>query len=99
MRQIVLDTETTGLNHRMGDRVIEIACIEMIGRKMTRSHFHHYFNPDRDIDPGAQAVHGISNEFLLDKPRFAELAAEFLDFIRDAELIIHNYFYYNIIII
>ena len=90
MRQIFLDTETTGLEHKLGHRVIEIGGVEMVNRRLTNRHFHYYLNPDREIDAGAQAVHGISSEFLQDKPRFKEIAAEFLDFIRDAELIIHN---------
>ncbi len=90
MRQIVLDTETTGLEHRLGHRIIEIGGVEMCNRQLTKRHFHYYLNPERDIDEGALAVHGISLEFLQDKPRFAEVAAEFLDFVRGAELIIHN---------
>ena len=90
MRHIFLDTETTGLEHRLGHRVIEIGCVEMRNRRLTNRHFHRYLNPDRDIDAGALAVHGISLEFLQDKPRFSEVAAEFLDFVRGAELIIHN---------
>ena len=90
MRQIFLDTETTGLEHRLGHRVIEIGCVEMRNRRLTNRHFHRYLNPERDIDAGALAVHGISLEFLQDKPRFSEIAAEFLDFVRGAELIIHN---------
>lgn len=90
MRQIMLDTETTGLDHRLGDRVIEIGCVEMLSRKATHKTFHQYLNPDRAIDPGAQAVHGISSEFLADKPRFNEVAHEFVEFIRGAELVIHN---------
>ena len=90
MRQIFLDTETTGLEHKQGHRIIEIAGVEMKNRRLTHRHFHYYLNPDRDIDEGAQAVHGISREFLQDKPRFAEIAAEFLDFVRGAELVIHN---------
>jgi DNA polymerase-3 subunit epsilon len=90
MRQIVLDTETTGLDFRTGDRVIEIGCVEMSARKLTRRHFHRYLNPQRPIDAGAQAVHGLTSEFLADKPKFAEVAAEFVDYIRDAELVIHN---------
>jgi DNA polymerase III subunit epsilon len=86
----MLDTETTGLDHRLGDRVIEIGCVEMIGRKQTQNTFHQYLNPDREIDPGAQAVHGISNEFLADKPRFSEVAKDFVEYIRGAELVIHN---------
>jgi DNA polymerase-3 subunit epsilon len=90
MRQIVLDTETTGLDHRLGDRVIEIGCVELVGRRLTRRHFHQYLNPEREIDAGAQAVHGLTNEFLADKPKFAEVAAEFIEFVRGAELVIHN---------
>lgn len=90
MRSIVLDTETTGLEYRLGDRVIEIGCVEMVGRKLTGRRFHRYINPEREIDPGAQAVHGLTNEFLADKPKFAEIADELLEFIQDAELVIHN---------
>jgi len=90
MRQIFLDTETTGLEHKLGHRVIEIGCVEMRNRRLTNRHFHRYINPERDIDAGALAVHGISLEFLQDKPKFAEIATEFLDFVRGAELIIHN---------
>ena len=90
MRQIFLDTETTGLEHKFGHRIIEIGCVEMRNRRLTNRHFHRYLNPEREIDAGALEVHGITLEFLQDKPRFAEIAAEFLDFIRDAELIIHN---------
>lgn len=90
MRQIILDTETTGLDHRLGHRIIEVAGVEVVNRRLTNRHFHHYVNPDRDIDEGAQAVHGISREFLADKPRFADIADAFLDFIDGAELVIHN---------
>lgn len=90
MRQIILDTETTGLDHRLGHRIIEVAGVEVVNRRLTHRHFHHYVNPDRDIDEGAQAVHGISREFLADKPRFADIADAFLDFINGAELVIHN---------
>lgn len=90
MRQIFLDTETTGLEHKLGHRVIEIGCVEMRNRRLTNRHFHRYLNPQRDIDAGALAVHGISLDFLQDKPLFADIAAEFLDFVRGAELIIHN---------
>lgn len=90
MRQIVLDTETTGLEHKLGHRIIEIGGVEINNRHLTNRHFHYYLNPEREIDAGAQAVHGISLEFLQDKPRFGEIAAEFLDFVRGAELIIHN---------
>jgi len=90
MRQIFLDTETTGLETRLGHRIIELACVEMVNRRLTHRHLHYYVNPDRDIDEGALAVHGISRDFLADKPRFGEIANEFLDFIRGAELVIHN---------
>lgn len=90
MRKIILDTETTGLDFRTGDRVIEIGCVELHGRQLTGQRFHAYINPDRVIDPGAIAVHGLTNEFLADKPRFAEIAADFMDFVRGAELVIHN---------
>jgi DNA polymerase-3 subunit epsilon len=89
-RQIVLDTETTGLNAKLGDRVIEIGCLELLNRRPTENHFHHYLNPERASDEGAVRVHGISDEFLLDKPRFREIASEFIEYIRGAELIIHN---------
>ena len=89
-RQIVLDTETTGLNAKLGDRVIEIGCIELLNRRPTGNHFHHYLNPERASEEGAMKVHGISDEFLLDKPRFREVASEFIDYLRGAELIIHN---------
>ena len=90
MRQIVLDTETTGLDPRHGHRIIEVACIEMENRRLTGHHLHKYINPEREIDEGAQAVHGISLEFLADKPKFADVVDEFLDFINGAELSIHN---------
>lgn len=90
MRQIVLDTETTGLDWRSGHRVIEIGCVELLNRNLTGRHYHVYLNPDRDIDAEAIEVHGITEEFLADKPRFADIAAEFEDFVRDAELVIHN---------
>ena len=90
MRQIVLDTETTGLDPRQGHRIIEVACIEMVNRRPTGHHLHKYFNPEREIDAGAAAVHGITLEFLADKPKFADAADEFLEFINGAELIIHN---------
>jgi len=89
-RQIVLDTETTGLNAKLGDRVIEIGCIELLNRRPTDNHFHHYLNPERASEEGAVKVHGISDEFLLDKPRFREIASEFIEYIRGAELVIHN---------
>lgn len=90
MRQIFLDTETTGLYHAQGHRVIEVAAVEVVNRRLTKNHFHYYLNPDRDIDQGAQEVHGISLEFLQDKPRFADIANELIAFIADAELIMHN---------
>ena len=90
MRQIVLDTETTGLSPRDGHRIIEIACIEMVNRRLTGHHLHKYMHPEREIDAGAQAVHGITLEFLADKPKFADIADEFLEFISGAQLIIHN---------
>ncbi|MCP5180307.1 MAG: DNA polymerase III subunit epsilon [Pseudomonadales bacterium] len=90
MRQVVLDTETTGLEAERGHRVIEIGAVEVVNRRVTRRHFHVYLNPERDIDPGAQEVHGLSAEFLADKPHFAEITEAFLDFITGAELIIHN---------
>jgi DNA polymerase-3 subunit epsilon len=89
-RQIVLDTETTGLNAKLGDRVIEIGCIEMRSRRVTDHHFHQYLNPERKSDEGAARVHGISDEFLADKPKFAEIAKQFVEYVRGAELIIHN---------
>ena len=90
MRQIILDTETTGLEPSQGHRIIEIGCVEMRNRRVTDRTFHQYINPDREIDAGAVEVHGITNEFLADKPRFADIAEGFLDFVKDAELIIHN---------
>ena len=90
MRQIVLDTETTGLEVSLGHRIIEIGCIELLDRRVTGNHWHYYFNPQREVDAGAYEVHGISNEFLQDKNRFAELAEDFYEYVRGAELIIHN---------
>ena len=90
MRQIVLDTETTGLDPQQGHRVIEIGCVEIDNRRLTGRHFHYYLNPDRDIDEGAIEVHGLTTEFLADKLRFPQIADEFLNFIRGAELVIHN---------
>lgn len=90
MRQIVLDTETTGLEPSEGHRIIEIGCVELVNRRLTGNTYHQYIQPDREIDAGAVEVHGITNEALADKPRFADIAAEFLGFVRDAELIIHN---------
>ena len=89
-RQIVLDTETTGLEVAQGHRVIEIGCVELKNRRPTKNNFHHYVNPDRVIDAGAQKVHGISNEFLAAKPKFETVAAELWDYLKGAELVIHN---------
>lgn len=90
MRQIVLDTETTGLNPNNGDRIIEIGCIEIINRRITDRQFHYYCNPERDIDAAAVAVHGLTVEFLADKPLFSEIVASLKDFVGQSELIIHN---------
>lgn len=89
-RQIVLDTETTGIEIRHGNRIIEIGCVEMIDRKMTGNNYHQYIQPDRESEEGALGVHGITSEFLADKPRFHEIAADFLEYVKGAELIIHN---------
>jgi DNA polymerase-3 subunit epsilon len=90
MRQIVLDTETTGLSAEGGDRIIELGCVELYARKLTGNNQHCYFNPERDSHEDALKVHGISNEFLRDKPKFAELTEDILNYLADAELIIHN---------
>jgi DNA polymerase III subunit epsilon len=90
MRQVVLDTETTGLEVEQDHRVVEIGCVELFNRRLTGRSFHRYLNPERDIDEGALEVHGLSREKLAKEPRFADIRAEFLDFVRDAELIIHN---------
>lgn len=90
MRQVVLDTETTGLEVSTGHRVIEIGCVELTNRRRTNRTFHRYIQPDRDIDSGAEEVHGISRQHLADAPRFAEIADEFIEFVSGAELIIHN---------
>lgn len=90
MRQVVLDTETTGLETSKGHRIIEVGCVELEDRKPTGRHFHVYINPQREVDPEAMAVHGITNEFLLDKPLFSDIATEFVNFIRGAQLVIHN---------
>ena len=90
MRQIVLDTETTGLEIRHGNRIIEIGAVEIINRKLTGNHYHQYIQPDRESEEGALAVHGITTEFLSDKPRFAAIAKEFLEFVDGAQLVIHN---------
>ncbi|NOQ68550.1 MAG: DNA polymerase III subunit epsilon [Gammaproteobacteria bacterium] len=89
-RQIVLDTETTGLDPKQGHKIIEIGCVEMINRRLTGNNYHQYLQPDREIDEGAQAVHGISNEFLADKPRFSDIVQDFIKYVDGAELIIHN---------
>lgn len=89
-RQIVLDTETTGLDPKLGHRIIEVAGVELVNRRLTGRHFHRYINPGRDSDEGALQVHGLTTEFLSDKPRFAEIADEFLEYVTGAELIIHN---------
>lgn len=90
MRQVVLDTETTGLEPELGHRVIEIGAVEIVGRRRTGRHFHQYLNPERAIDEGAVEVHGLTTDFLADKPRFADVAAGFLEFVRGAEVVIHN---------
>ncbi len=90
MRQIVLDTETTGLYPKEGHRIIEIGCVELINRRLTGNHFHVYINPQRTVDEGAIAIHGISNEFLEDKPLFSQVVDNFIEFTKGAELIIHN---------
>jgi DNA polymerase-3 subunit epsilon len=90
MRQIVLDTETTGLSAEAGDRIIEIGCVELVNRKLTGRNFHYYLNPERESHEDALKVHGITNEFLLDKPKFSQVVNEFLAYVQDAEIIIHN---------
>jgi len=90
LRQVILDTETTGIGHAAGHRIIEIGCLELIDRQLTGEQFHVYLNPDRAIDEGAAKVHGIRSEFLQDKPRFNEVMQDFIDFVDGAELIIHN---------
>lgn len=90
LRQVVLDTETTGINPKEGHKIIEIGCVELINRRLTQNRFHVYLNPDREIDAGAIEVHGITNEFLKDKSRFADIVEDFMQFTRGAELIIHN---------
>jgi len=90
MRQIVLDTETTGLDPAEGHRIIEIGCVELLNRRLTGNHYHQYLNPGREIDAGAVEVHGITNEQLADKPKFADIARDFLEFVKGAELIMHN---------
>lgn len=90
IRQVVLDTETTGLNPQEGHRVIEIGCVELLNRRLSGRHFHVYINPEREIDAGAVDVHGITNAFLADKPVFSSIVEDFINFIRNAELVIHN---------
>lgn len=90
MRRVILDTETTGLDPRTGDRVVEIGCIEMHGRQRTGRSFHAYLNPEREVGAGAVAIHGLTDEFLADKPAFATIADEFINFVQGAELVIHN---------
>src|ERR671928_173947 len=88
MRQVILDTETTGLDPTLGHKIIEIAGVEIVDRRLTGNHFHRYVNPDRDSEEAALQIHGLTREFLKDKPRFKDIVAEFLDFVRDAELIV-----------
>jgi DNA polymerase III subunit epsilon len=90
MIQIFLDTETTGLNPKLGDRIIEIGCVELLSRRITERSFHSYLNPEREVEEGASRVHGLTREDLAAKPKFAEIAPAFLDYIRGAELVIHN---------
>lgn len=90
MREIIFDTETTGIDHENGDRMVEIGCIEMIDRVMTGRTFHCYFNPERAMDPGAERVHGLGDAFLRDKPRFADKGHELIEFLGDAHLVAHN---------
>ena len=90
MRQVVLDTETTGLNPKLGDRIIEVGCVEILSRRVSERHFHAYVNPERDVEEAASRVHGLTREDLLAKPKFRDIAPQFLDFVRGAELIIHN---------
>ena len=90
MRQVVVDTETTGLEVEAGHRILEVGCVEIIDRRLTGQHLHHYINPEREIDDGALEVHNITRDFLRDKPKFAEIWEEFLDFVQGSELIIHN---------
>ena len=90
MRQIILDTETTGLDPALGHRVLEIAGVEVVNRRLTGNNFHRYINPGRDSEDGALQIHGLTTEFLADKPRFGDIVAEFLDYVSGAELVIHN---------
>lgn len=89
-RQVVLDTETTGIDPRQGHRIVEIGCVELVNRRLTGRHYHQYICPDRRVDPEAVAVHGITDEFLMDKPRFNEIVDDFITFVEGAELVIHN---------
>lgn len=89
-RQVVLDTETTGIDPRQGHRIVEIGCVELVNRRLTGRHYHQYVCPDRRVDPEAVAVHGITDEFLMDKPRFTEIVDDFVTFVEGAELVIHN---------
>jgi DNA polymerase-3 subunit epsilon len=90
MRQVILDTETTGLEASAGHRIIEIGCVELVNRRSTGNRFHRYLNPDRAVEEGAREVHGIDDDFLAQQPRFADVVEEFLDFVSDAQLVIHN---------
>lgn len=90
MRQIVLDTETTGIDPKQGHKIIEIGCVELVNRRLTGNHYHVYINPDRFVEQEAIDVHGITNEFLIDKPKFSEIVHEFVDFVKGAQLVIHN---------
>ena len=90
MRQVILDTETTGLEASAGHRIIEIGCVELVNRRSTGNHFHRYVNPGRTVDEGAREVHGIDDDFLVQQPPFSEVAQEFLEFVADAQLVIHN---------
>lgn len=90
MRQIVLDTETTGIDHASGHRIIEIGCVELVERQLTGRHYHVYINPEREVEAEAMTIHGITDEFLQDKPLFKDIADEFFEFIKGAELVIHN---------
>ncbi len=90
MRQIILDTETTGIDPKQGHRIIEIGCVELVDRKHTHQYYHQYIQPEREVEQEAMAVHGISNEFLADKPKFADIVEAFMSFVQGAELIIHN---------
>lgn len=90
MRQIILDTETTGIDPKQGHRIIEIGCVELLDRKLTHQHYHQYIQPEREVEEEAIGVHGITNEFLTDKPKFAEVVEAFMQFVQGAELVIHN---------